>query len=41
MASDKKRVGGDVLFASPMAIGDVRMESIPLVALQEFVRRAP
>lgn len=41
MASDKKRVGADVLFAMPMAIGDVRMEPVALDALQDFVRRAP
>jgi 3-dehydroquinate synthase len=39
--TDKKRLGGDILFALPMALGDVRMEPIPLEQLREFTRRAP
>jgi 3-dehydroquinate synthase len=39
--ADKKRLGGDIMFALPMALGDVRMEPIPLEALREFTRRAP
>jgi 3-dehydroquinate synthase len=41
MASDKKRLGQDVLFAMPMAIGDVRIEPVPLEELRDFVRRMP
>ncbi len=39
--NDKKRLGGDILFAMPMAIGDVRIEPVPLEALREFIGRAP
>jgi len=39
--TDKKRLGGDILFALPMALGDVRMEPIPLEPIREFIRRAP
>ncbi len=39
--SDKKRLGQDVLFAMPLAIGDVRIEPVPLDAIRDYVRRAP
>jgi len=41
MAGDKKRLGADVLFVTPMAIGDTRIEPIRLDSLGEFVRRTP
>lgn len=41
MASDKKRLGEELLFVVPMAIGDTRIERIELELLREFVRRTP
>ena len=41
LASDKKRLGEDVLFALPLALGDVRIEPLPLTAIRDYVRRAP
>lgn len=41
MAADKKRVGDELLFAMPMAIGDVRIVPVALSELSDFVRRAP
>lgn len=41
MASDKKRLGADVLFVTPMAVGATRIEPIGLDFLGEFVRRTP
>lgn len=41
LAGDKKRLGQDVLFAMPFAVGDVRIESVPLEAIRDYVRRAP
>lgn len=41
MAGDKKRLGDEVLFALPMAVGDTRIEPVGLDVLGEFVRRTP
>ncbi|GAB1457026.1 3-dehydroquinate synthase [Spirochaetota bacterium] len=41
MAADKKRVGDELLFVLPMAIGDVRIVPVSMVQLSDFVRRAP
>jgi 3-dehydroquinate synthetase len=39
--SDKKRVRGDILFAMPYAVGDVRVEPVALGEIEDFVREAP
>jgi 3-dehydroquinate synthase len=41
IASDKKRLGGDILMALPRAIGQVPIEAVPLSDLQAFVMEAP
>ncbi len=41
MGADKKRIGADVLFALPLAAGNVNIESVALHELRDFVRRAP
>jgi 3-dehydroquinate synthase len=41
IASDKKRVGGELLMAMPEAIGRVAIEPVPLSDLQDFVMEAP
>jgi len=41
LGSDKKRSGDCILFALPLGLGSVRVESIPLPELEEFARRAP
>lgn len=41
MAADKKRIGGEIAFALPRAIGDVRIVPIALRDLEDFVREAP
>jgi len=41
MASDKKRLGGDVLVALPRGIGSVAVEALPLVDVQAFAMEAP
>ncbi|MBN2875813.1 MAG: 3-dehydroquinate synthase [Spirochaetales bacterium] len=41
VSTDKKRIGADVLFAVPMAVGDVRIEPIPVESIRDFIRRAP
>ena len=38
---DKKRVGGDILFAAPCDIGQVRIVAIPVPELAAFVKEAP
>lgn len=41
MAGDKKRLGADVLFVTPLSVGATRIEPIGLDFLGEFVRRTP
>lgn len=41
IGSDKKRIGDEILFAMPHAIGDVRVEAVALETLREFAGRAP
>ena len=40
LIADKKRVGGTILFALPHALGDVRVQALPLDDLREFVKVA-
>jgi hypothetical protein len=39
-ASDKKRSGDELRFALPLAIGDVRVESVLIALLERFVKEA-
>jgi len=41
LVADKKRLGADIKVALPYAIGDVRIESIPVNDLKDFVMEAP
>jgi 3-dehydroquinate synthase len=41
LAADKKRLGSAILVALPIAVGDVRVESLPLRELADFVMEAP
>lgn len=41
IGADKKRVGDELLFAMPMAAGDVRVVPLPLEYVRDFARRAP
>lgn len=41
VGSDKKRLGGDILMALPLAIGRVAVEALPLAEVQAFVLEAP
>ncbi len=41
LASDKKKRGGDILFALPFALGDVRITSIDLDKIAAFIRSCP
>jgi 3-dehydroquinate synthase len=41
IGADKKKRGGDVLFAMPLDIGRVEIERIPLADLTAWVREAP
>lgn len=41
MGTDKKRIGTNVLFALPLAAGNVNIEPVTLRELRDFVRRAP
>jgi len=41
LRADKKRARGDILFAMPRAIGDVRVEPVGLGELSDFVMEAP
>jgi 3-dehydroquinate synthase len=41
LAADKKRLGSSLMVALPVAVGDVRIESLPLRELADFVMEAP
>jgi len=41
LVTDKKRHGAAIVFALPMAAGDVRLTELPVAYLGDFVRRAP
>lgn len=41
LGADKKRLGGDIVFALPLAAGDVRLVPLPIEYLADFIRRAP
>ncbi len=41
LGADKKRRGGEIVFALPLAAGDVRLVPLPIDYLADYVRRAP
>jgi 3-dehydroquinate synthetase len=41
LVSDKKKRGGDILFALPFALGDLRVEPVALEAIRAFIRSCP
>lgn len=41
LASDKKKRGGDILFALPFALGDVRIAPVSVDHLASFIRSCP
>jgi 3-dehydroquinate synthase len=41
LVADKKRVGGEILFAAPSAIGEARIVPIPVSELADFVKETP
>jgi 3-dehydroquinate synthase len=41
LGTDKKRIGTEILFALPRAVGQVDIEPVALQELRDFVRKAP
>jgi len=41
LVADKKRIGGEILFAAPSEIGRVRIVPIPVSELADFVKETP